>query len=231
MARKDAELIQSAREGDVDAVRTLIETRYADLYRFCRRLLASQADAEAATRQILGLALTGEARDATLEGVALQVCRMWRERRHHDSLPPDEQGVGDRFAAAATESDDARLLAAVDRLALEHRIPLLLKHLLEVPDAEICRLLGVSEKALRVRLSNARSRMAEDTGVAPDQLDGRVAAVLAAVPASEEYRRTILAEALGAQEKSSAGTAVLAAALAAIAFIVAVAIFVAVPAS
>jgi DNA-directed RNA polymerase specialized sigma24 family protein len=227
MSQQDSDLIQRARNGDVEAVRELIEGRYADLYRFCRRMLASQADAEAATRQILGLALTGEAVASRMESIALDVCRTWLERRHHDSLPADELGTGDRHAEAATESDDARLLAALDRLPVDLRVPLLHRCLWGLAAADSARLLGVSEKLLGVRLEDAWLRIGEDTGIEATEVEGRLRAQLAAMPIPEEHRRTILEQALGAQEKRRIGLTVLTAVLTAIAFVVAVLVFVA----
>jgi DNA-directed RNA polymerase specialized sigma24 family protein len=225
MSHKDAEWIRKARDGDVEAVRELIENRYADVYRFCRCLLHSQADAEAATRQVLGLALTGGGVDSTIDGIAMEVCRSWMDRRRHVSLPPDEHGTGDRHAPAATESDDARLAAALDRLPVDHRIPLLHRCLSGLGADESCRLLGTSEKILNVRLENARLRVAEDTGLDPDAVEDSVRDLLAAMPVPEQHRTTVLEEALGPQEKANTGAAVITAVLAALAFIVAVVLF------
>jgi DNA-directed RNA polymerase specialized sigma24 family protein len=208
-------------------VRELIEGRYDDLYRFCRIMLRSQADAEAAVRQILGLALTGEGVESTVDGVALRVCRSWLERRRHVSLPADELGEGDRFASAATESDDARLLAAVARLPLEQRVPLLHRAGGVVDETTSAKLLGVDDRFLENRLQNARLRIAEDVGIAVDEVEKRVADMVAALPALEQGKQAILDQALGEHEGSEVGMTVLTAAIAAVFFVVAVLYFVA----
>ena len=225
MSQKDAELIQKARNGEVDAVRELIETRYPDIYRFCRCMLGSQADAEAATRQVLGLALTGGGVDSTVDGLALEISRSWIDHRHHVSLPPDEHGEGDRHGEAATESDDVRLTAAIDRLPLDLRVPLLHHDLCGLAAGESCRLLGISDQFLAMRLENARLRVAEDAGIAPEAVDDRVREVLRAMPIPEEHRGAVLEQALGTREESGVGVAVVTAVLAAVAFVAAILIF------
>ena len=225
MSHKDAEWIQKARSGDVEAVSALIKTRYADVYRFCRCMLNSQADAEAATRQVLGLALTGGGVDSTIDGLALEVCRSWLSRRGHVSLPPDEHGVGDRHSEAASETDDARLSAAIERLPYDLRVPLLHHCLCGLGVKESCRILGTSENILTVRMENAQLRVAEDTGVAPEEIEERVRALFESMPVPVEHRETVLEQALGSREKAGAGAAVITAVLAAVVFVVAILLF------
>jgi len=198
----DLELIERARAGDADALGTLVDGRSATLFRFADRLLDSGADAEAVVREtFLAAILDVKKAPVRLDSICEDFALAWDRERRWRSKPSDPVGIRNTFAGAATEALGARTLAAVERLPLDLRRPLLHRYLLGLDEAESMTRLGISARTLRLRLRSALARVAHEVPEYEDDLPSRLAAVLAAeeVPSglADEIPNAILARRQG----------------------------------
>lgn len=174
----DRELIARAGAGDRLAFEALAE-RHADrVYRFVRRLVASEAAAEDALQETFVAAWRGAAAyrgEGSVRGWLLglarrQAARTWRRRAGEPLVAESidaplvelglEAGWGaDPEAVAAAAEDRDRVRAALARLSDEDRAILVLRDLEQLSGPETAQSLDLSLAAMKSRLHRARLRL------------------------------------------------------------------------
>jgi RNA polymerase sigma-70 factor (ECF subfamily) len=174
-------LLARARQGDVDAFTTLLETRLEAMVRTATAILGDAAEARDATQEALVAiwrdlpALRDPARfDAWAGTILVNACRHALKRRarvriHEIVLVAESTaGVGgaplrrDGHAIPATGASEDNVAAAdaleraFERLEADERVLLVMHHLEERPVAEIAARLGVPAGTAKSRLHAAR---------------------------------------------------------------------------
>jgi RNA polymerase sigma-70 factor (ECF subfamily) len=181
--RDDAELLEAARAGGVEALEALLERHEARLYRFARRLCRRREDAEDVLQESLLAAARGLSRfrgassiGTWLYAIARSFCI--KKRRRSVFAPPEVSLDTDAPEAARAVADPARrpdeqleasrLEAALERaiagLDRPYREVLLLRDVEGLSSAEVARVTGLSVAAVKTRLHRARARLREDLG-------------------------------------------------------------------
>ena len=157
------ELVARARRGDREAFALLIEPRALGMVRTARAILNSDSDAHEAVQETLIAAWIGLPRlrddhrfDAWLARVLLNQCRESIRRRgrvreiHVEGLEPAAPDIAE---ASVTQ---AAILRAFDRLSVEERHILALRHLHDLPVAIIAEQLDIPVGTAKSRLWTAR---------------------------------------------------------------------------
>jgi RNA polymerase sigma-70 factor (ECF subfamily) len=175
----EAELVERARRGDLDAWETIVRTYQGIAFRTAYVLSGNAGDAEEAAQdgfvkayRALGRFRRGaELRPWLLRIVANEarnrrrsagrrerlVLRAAAEDRPGDAVPSPE-------AALLARESQERLLAALERLSDEHRTALVCRYLLELSEAETAAALGVRTGTVKSRVSRALERLREELG-------------------------------------------------------------------
>ena len=172
VADSDVTLVASARLGDADALRELVQRHLPSVRAVCRQRLRSADDVADATQETVARALRSfdhlrdpSAVGAWMRSIAINVCHDVRGRRHltvalgeaeassvADEAPrPDERVESDE--EATTVHAHLRTLGERDRRALW------LRDALGVPIADVASDLGLTEGSTRVLLTRARHRL------------------------------------------------------------------------
>ncbi|MBZ6383556.1 RNA polymerase sigma factor [Sphingomonas sanguinis] len=177
----DGDLVALARAGRPGAYAAIVTRHKAALYRL---ILAHVRDADEALDLVQesfvsahdALARFDPARSlrAWLSGIALNKCRDWARRRRVRAMlsrvlpvAAAEAVADDRVGteAAAIERDSlAHTLAALDSLPEGLRSPLILCAIEGLSQAEAAEALGLSVKAIELRIRRARAALREKTG-------------------------------------------------------------------
>jgi len=157
------ELIGRAKRGDREAFALLIEPRALRLLRTARAILNSDSDAHEAVQETLIAAWIGLPRlrdelrfEAWLARILVNQCRESIRRRgrvreiHVEGL---ERATPDIAEASVTQ---AAILHAFDRLSVEERHILVLRHLHDLPVAAIAAQLDIPVGTAKSRLWTAR---------------------------------------------------------------------------
>ena len=167
--------MQAARSGDRDALDALLRRHHDRIHAVCRRLAGNDADALDATQEALiaivrGLPrFDGRAAFSTWSyRVATNACLdelRRRQRRPMVGLPEDGTGEVGRAQGAPARGIEAlpdRLAidAALARLPLEFRAPVVLRDLCDLDYAEIAEVLGIPPGTVRSRIARARGQLA-----------------------------------------------------------------------
>ena len=170
----DGALVDAARDGDRDALDTLLRRHYDRVYALCRRMTGNDADALDATQDALIAIVRGlprfraGARFSTWAyRVATNACldELRRRRRRPEPGLPDL----DRTRTAATSASDGvdarvdidRALASV---ASEFRAPVVLRDLCGLDYAEIAEVLDVPVGTVKSRIARGRAVLADLLG-------------------------------------------------------------------
>ena len=152
----------------------------ADLYRFIRRYVGDEAEAEDVLQETYASAWLAIRRydptrpfDVWLRSVALNKCRDWGRRRTVRRAvgavtgldAPEATAVGDDTPAAEALLDDRRkvedLGRALSRLPDALKAPLLLATLEGRSHAEIATILRITPKAVETRIARARKKLTD----------------------------------------------------------------------
>ncbi|MFE8585545.1 RNA polymerase sigma factor [Sphingomonas sp. NCPPB 2930] len=177
----DGDLVALVRGGRPEAYAAIVARHKAALYRLT---LAHVRDAEEALDLVqesfvaahgaLARFDTTRSLRAWLSRIALNKCRDWARRRRVRAmiarfLPVEaaEAVADDRIGgeAAAIERDSlARTLAALDTLPEALRAPLILCAIEGLSQAEAAEALGLSVKAVELRIRRARTELRDRTG-------------------------------------------------------------------
>lgn len=170
------QLVEQARQGDRNALESVIEQIQDRVYNLALRFLWHPADAEDATQEILVRIVThlgsfrGDSQFTTwVYQVAANHLRTTRKRRMeqaelsfvefaHDLDRGLEDPVEDRLLIEEIKIGCTHaLLLCLDR---DHRLAYILGEILEIPGDEAARILEVAPDTFRKRLSRARARIA-----------------------------------------------------------------------
>ena len=174
--------------GDRAACTALETATKGDLYRFIRRYVGDEAEAddvlqEAYASAWLALRRYDSARpfDVWLRSIALNKCRDWSRRRAVRRVvrgvmgldAPEATAVGDAAPAPETRLDDQRRAEALQRALADLpdalKAPLLLATLEGRPHAEIASILHITPKAVETRVARARKKLAEALAWTPGE--------------------------------------------------------------
>ena len=172
----EAELVERARRGDLEAWETLVRTYQGIAFRTAYLLAGNAADAEeaaqdgfvkahralgrfrrgAALRPWLLRIVANEARNRRRSAGRRErlVMRAIEEVRPGDAVPSPE-------AALLAGESRARLLEAVERLSDEHREAIACRYLLELSEEETAAALGIRRGTVKSRLARALARLRE----------------------------------------------------------------------
>lgn len=164
--RDDESLVRRARRGDRIAFARLVEERSLRLLRTATVILGNEADAfEAAQEALLAawINLPGlrdpHRFDAWLNRTLVNKCRdAARKRRRVREIALDSQeiAVGD---ASGERAEQAAILAAFDRLAVEQRQLLVMHHIDRMSIEEVAHQLGIPAGTAKSRLWSARKAL------------------------------------------------------------------------
>jgi RNA polymerase sigma-70 factor (ECF subfamily) len=202
-ARSDRALWEAHRAGDPEAFTALVRRHRDRLWAVALRTTGNPEDAADALQDALVSAYTrsagyrGDAAVTTwLHRVVVNACldRLRRNRvRRADPLPDDLDDAAARGAvvAAATEADDPAasaeaddrrrvLLAALDRIAPDQKVALVLVDMEGYPVEEAARILDCPTGTVKSRCARGRARLAEElrgTGLLPEPSHPRTGGV------------------------------------------------------
>lgn len=172
------ELVDSAKEGDQEAMEELIRRSQTDVYTLAYRLVGNEADArdvvqETYIRVIRNIKrFRGEAAFSTwlyrVTANAAYTLIAKRKRRSAESL--DELAEAAEQPADATPGPEAQALSgsardqltgALSRLSYSDRMVVVMKDIYGFPHEDIAAELDISVSAAKVRLHRARKRLKE----------------------------------------------------------------------
>ena len=168
----ELELIQRCSRGDSNAFDDLYD-RFGDcVWRVCCRMTPSTTDAEDMAQEVWVRvweqiqSFRCECAFSTwLYRVASNTCLQWlRKTNRRTSLPLDREIADDSPAVenvAVGRDEAAKLFIALNTLSDTLRLPLVLRVEEELSYAEIAEILDCSTAAVKMRISRARSILAE----------------------------------------------------------------------
>ena len=163
----DDELIERARAGDAAAYGDLVR-RYERLaFRTAYAVCGDATDAEDAAQEAFVKAYTSLARFRRgapwrpwlLRIVANEARNRRRAAGRREHLALRAARAEPSLAAGAPEIPDRELLDALARLDPAHREVVVLRHLLDLPEAECAEVLGCRKGTVKSRLSRALAKL------------------------------------------------------------------------
>lgn len=171
----DEVVARLASDGDPRAFATLVERYQEPIYRLCRRLTRSNADAEDALQETFLILMRrlrsfrGEAKFATwLYRIATNAALGIRRRQSRlraesleEFLPRFDArqrhaGPIEPFEAIDRQRLARRASALLERLPDRYRVPMVLRDLEEIETSQVAAILGLTEAAVRQRVHRAR---------------------------------------------------------------------------
>lgn len=186
----EAELLQRARRGDLDAFNGLVTAYEGTVYSLCYRLLGQRQAAEDATQEAFLAAwrgiggLRGDAFRPWLLRIAANACRdelRRRARRPSASLDvalaegtpePADPAPSPEASALRTEAR-GRLEALLAQLSAEQRLALLLRDVEGLDYAEIAFVMRTSLGTVKSRIARGRGRLRQLLLAEGELLPGR----------------------------------------------------------
>jgi RNA polymerase sigma-70 factor (ECF subfamily) len=175
--RDDIELVDAARNGDRAAMEALLARHYDRVATLCRRLMSNRADAEDATQNALLAIVAGLAKfdgrsalTTWIHRVATNACLDELRRRARRPVPTDDAPDGAVTTSPRADHHDPDTATRVDidaaltRLPLEFRAPVVLRDLCALDYAEIAELLGIPPGTVRSRIARGRRMLMEILG-------------------------------------------------------------------
>jgi RNA polymerase sigma factor (sigma-70 family) len=172
----EAELVERARRGDLEAWETLVRTYQGIAFRTAYVLAGNAADAEEAAQdgfvkahRALGRFRRGAALKPWLLRIVANEARnrrrsaTRRERLALRAATQDRPGdaVPSPEAALLARESHEQLLAAVERLSEEHRDAVACRYFLELSEEETAAALGIRKGTVKSRLSRALAQLRE----------------------------------------------------------------------
>jgi RNA polymerase sigma-70 factor (ECF subfamily) len=158
-------LISAAKRGDPGAFEDLIRPEYRSAFRLAYGMLHSISEAEDVVQEAVFKAWRrlGNLRDGAplgpwLLGIVANECRAARRRKWWSVLVNSELAVEEsRDDPDLTAHAD--LKSALRALSHDQRLVLVLRYYLDLPYDQVGQVLGVSEKAARLRAQRALAKM------------------------------------------------------------------------
>jgi RNA polymerase sigma factor (sigma-70 family) len=166
----DELLVKKFNQGDESVFEGIVWQYSAEVAVLANRLLGWPGEVEDVTQDVFLAAYLGLKKfrcqcslKTWLFTIAINNCRSYRYKRILRRrltiprlclrMPPD----ADKSLMDSETVD--RIGRAIRGLSAKYREPIVLRYLQELPTEEICRILGISENSLQVRLSRARKRL------------------------------------------------------------------------
>lgn len=177
--RDDAALVAAIRAGDQRAFTQLMRRYKEGLYRFVRGYVGDASEANDLVQEAFVAAWHALARYDTkrsfgvwVKRIAINKCRDWRRRRavrqfFYKAEDIDRPGleIAEPVATASEREDDlARLDEAIAALPASLKEPLLLSLTEDLSHRDIGEALGITAKAVEVRLYRAKRALNEALG-------------------------------------------------------------------
>ena len=172
----EAELVERARHGDLEAWETLVRTYQGIAFRTAYLLAGNAADAEEAAQdgflkahRALGRFRRGAALKPWLLRIVANEARNRRRsagRRERLALRASEEirpgdAVPSPEAALLAREGQQRLLEALEGLPDDHRDAIACRYLLELSEEETAAALGIRHGTVKSRLARALARLRE----------------------------------------------------------------------
>jgi len=171
----DRLLVEQFKQGDQSAFDRIVNEFSAEIAVLANRLLAWPGEVEDVVQDVFLAAFVSLKKfrgDCGLKSwlftITINKCRSYRYRRMLRlkifSRAADKDSSLSTCAADQRPIDSEifeRVQCAMKTLSPKYREPVVLKYLQELPNDQICQLLGLSENALQVRLNRARKRLKE----------------------------------------------------------------------
>ncbi|RPH35154.1 sigma-70 family RNA polymerase sigma factor [bacterium] len=168
--QNDEVLVKRCMGGDRGAFEVLVEKYQGPLFNLALRMTQEYADAEDITQSVflkayesLSSFKPGRKFFSWLYRIAVnETLNFLRGRRYQEPLSEDtpaEDADGNREIARGEAS--AQIEEAMMKLSVEYRAVVVLKHLQELPYADISQILDIPVKTVKSRLFSARMQMRE----------------------------------------------------------------------
>ena len=172
------QVVQAAREGDLDALSELVRLTQSEVYTLALRLTGNEEDARDVAQDTYLRVMKGVRKfrgDSSFSTWLYRVTantaytHLQRRKRHRAQPLPEMEEALDLPEATGERPDDAvvtaelrgRLEDAVASLPPAYRTVVVLKDIYGLPHEEIAQSLGISVTACKVRLFRARRRLRE----------------------------------------------------------------------
>lgn len=166
----DESLIKKFRQGDESVFERIVRQYSAEVAVLANRLLGWPGEVDDVTQDVFLAAYLGLKKfrcecslKTWLFTITINKCRSYRYKRmlrRHQTIPRLRLRMAPAADKRLVDSETVeRISRAIKALPGRYREPIVLRYLQELPTAEICRILGVTENALQVRLTRARQRL------------------------------------------------------------------------
>ena len=168
--QNDEVLVKRCMGGDRGAFEVLVEKYQGPLFNLALRMTQEYADAEDITQSVflkayesLSSFKPGRKFFSWLYRIAVnETLNYLRGRRRQEPLSEDTPAEdADGNQEIARDETSAQIDEALMELSAEYRTVVVLKHLLELPYADISQILDIPVKTVKSRLFSARMRMRE----------------------------------------------------------------------
>jgi len=171
----EQDLAERAKEGDDRAFTKLVERYERVIYNLALRMTNDREDARDITQTVfvkayqnLGSFDSRHKFFSWIYRIGVNECLNHRARsRRHEELDPDlvcEGEGGDADERASTLLRSEAIEDSLMNLSIDYRTVIILRHFLELNQAEMAQILGVPEKTVKSRLHSARQLMAGHLG-------------------------------------------------------------------
>jgi RNA polymerase sigma-70 factor (ECF subfamily) len=168
----DNRLIEATLRGDVDSFGVLVERYQRPLYNAALRITGNREDALEATQSaFLGVFDRLETFDPShrffswvfraVVNEALDIARGRRRFVDDEGAAPERIATGDPESELSSTQEGARVRRALQRLDVDYRVVVILRHFHDLSYAEMAELIGIPEKTVKSRLFSARRELRE----------------------------------------------------------------------
>jgi len=169
----DESLVKKFNQGDESVFERIVRQYSAEVAALANRLLGWPGEVEDVTQDVFLAAYLGLKKfrcqcslKTWLFTITINKCRSYRykcilrrrltvARLHLGTTPTADRKLVDSETVE-------RISRAIIGLPARYREPIVLRYLQELPTAEICQILGVTENALHVRLTRGRKRLRKE---------------------------------------------------------------------
>jgi len=171
-ATDDNRLVEATLRGDVEAFGTLVERYQRPLYNAALRITGNRDDALEAT-QTAFVAIFDKLHTfdfshrffswifRAVVNEALDISRRRSRFVADETVAAAQLAAGDPETEYSSSQESARVRRALERLAVDHRVVLVLRHFHDLSYAEMAELIGIPEKTVKSRLFSARRELRE----------------------------------------------------------------------
>lgn len=172
----DRLLVEQFKQGDESAFDKIVKEFSAEIAVLANRMLGWPGEVEDVVQDIFLAAFVALKKfrgscglKTWLFTITINKCRSYRYRQmlrlriFSRAADKDSSLLTDAADKKPIDSEIfSRVQRAVKALPPKYREPIILRYLQELPNEQICRILGLSENTLQVRLNRARNRLKEN---------------------------------------------------------------------